>query len=512
MDNRDWMSAQCDRICDYLHSIPDLPQEFLERRNLKAISMKQFLLIVNHLFRQIGGSRFKLGANYIEDIMKTMAELEYPFTISKSILKTPNVPHSINHIIVLIGWLIQRAPQPFSPQKRDTNLLPEFHSFEYQDFFFDKVQEGFSLWNLKKEQEFEAIVEELTDKLVVARTHGLNQQQVWEKIAELEQGIEEVENRTMQKNRDHSLDSMAKSLHEQQLLRKSLYHDVKCAKELESKVGDEYYTRQEDYYARVNKYEHLKQEIEAQQLSVEDRDEIISSIGANKNLLTARRLAVSVLEHTSYDHQIAVSRLIKRKFNLISDLNTKLHQFSDSLKPFIQFTAPELDLKTENYQDLQQQLHSIKAMLADVLARQASLSSHLNEEKSKLEHQLADLQIQHTSIEMSLREWSDRYEQLQRQRDTVVNEMVNSQSSHKHRETRANLEAEIVRVEEQCEQNRQAIEKLTHDKQKLMVENLERCQDVLRRKQLQVNTIKEQVEQAELVIANVERNIGRANE
>lgn len=111
LENREWMMAQCERILDYLETVHDLPKEFVERRNLKAMSTKQFLVIMNHLFRQIGGSRYKLGTNFIEDIIKTMAELEYPYTINKSMLKTPNVPHSINHVIVLIGWLVQLAPR-----------------------------------------------------------------------------------------------------------------------------------------------------------------------------------------------------------------------------------------------------------------------------------------------------------------------------------------------------------------------------------------------------------------
>ncbi|XP_058465016.1 uncharacterized protein LOC131438777 [Malaya genurostris] len=515
VENRDWMTAQCERICDYLETIPDLPQDFVERRNLKAMSTKQFLVIVTHLFRQIGGSRYKLGANFLDDIMKTMNELEYPYTISKSMLKTPNVPHSINNIIVMIGWLVQLAPRvdkKITPLQRDLHVSDDFPSTEYQEFFFEKAEDGFGLWNLKKEEEFSGIVEELTDKLVAARTNGLTQQQVWQRISELEQKLQEFNDQSIQQTREQSMDGINRTIEEQQQLKKKLQGEVKALQNEANQAEEEYYRHQEEFYALMKKMEQLKKEIEAQQLSAGERDELIGTIAANKNLLTAKRLAVSTLEHTCFEHQIAVSRLIKQKFTLISNLNTRLSQFADSLKPMIEYSAPVIDLKTENYTDLLTDLRSIKSQIATVLSQQSTIYSSLNDRKAQLEQQMSDLQIQHISLEKSLQESTGRYEQLQKQRDDIVQQLSsvsveNTQASHRKQEECDQKDRKVTELQQQCEQNRRAVEKLTYDKQRLMVENLEKCQEILNEKKRMQKEMTDMVERLEAEYAGIERDL-----
>ncbi|XP_019931996.3 kinetochore protein NDC80 homolog [Aedes albopictus] len=516
VENREWMMTQCERICDYLETIPDLPQEFVERRNLRSMSTKQFLVIMNHLFRQIGGNRYKLGTNFIDDIMKTMAELEYPYTVNKSMLKTPNVPHSINHIIVMIGWLVQLAP-PVNHEipllKRDVDLVEEFPGCEFQNFFFEKVQDGFSVWNLQKMDEYGAVVEELTDKLVEARTNGLNQRQVRERISQLEQECQDLNNRTIQQCREQSMDAFVETIQDQQVLKKKLQEELKTIQKQASKIEKEYYLRQDDYYVREKGLEELKQQIKAQQVDITERDEIINTITTNKNLLTAKRLTVSNLEQSSYDHQIAVSRLIKQKYNVISSLNTNLHRMANNLKPLIHFEAPMLDLKTENYAELHQDLLNLKVHLDRVLSEQTSIYSQLNEEQCALERQLSDVQIRYNTLEKSLQEAISRYEQLKKQREILIQQLnaisaENSQASARKDDERIQKEREIVQLREQCEQNEKAIAKLTVEKQKLMAQNLEECHQILTEKKRLQKEVTKKIEAMEAVIADIERELG----
>lgn len=516
LENREWMMAQCERICDYLETIPDLPQEFVERRNLRAMSTKQFLVIMNHLFRQIGGNRYKLGTNFIDDIMKTMIELEYPYTINKSMLKTPNVPHSVNHIIVMIGWLVQLVPpinHEISHLKRDVDLVDEFPNCEFQNFFFAKVQDGFSVWNLQKMDEYGAVVEELTDKLVEARTNGLNQRQVQDRIGQLEQEYQDLNNRTVQQGREQSMDAFVETIQDQQELRKKLQEEVKTIQKQANKLDKEYYLRQDDYYAREKSLEELKQQIKIQQVDATERDEIINTISTNKNLLTAKRLTVSNLEQSSYDHQIVVSRLIKQKYNVISNLNTSLHKMANTLKPLINFEAPMLDLKTENYEELYLNIQNIKTQLQRVLSEQASIYSQLNEEQCTLERQLSDLQIRYTSVEKSLQETITRYEQLKKQRGELIDQLntisaENAQASQRKDDERLQRTREIQELQERCEQNKKAIEKLTIEKQKLMAQNLEECHHILTEKKRIQKEVTEKIEAMEAVIADIERELG----
>ncbi|XP_055602200.1 kinetochore protein NDC80 homolog isoform X2 [Uranotaenia lowii] len=514
VENREWMAAQTERICDYLGTITDLPQEFVERRNLKAMTINQFLMIMKHLFRQIGGSRYKI--NNIDDIMKTMVELEYPYTVNKSMLKTPNVPHSFGHIIVLLGWLVQLVPaqQQLPPLKRDTALLEGIASIEYQEFFLEQVQEGFELWNAKKEDEFEALIDELTDKLVVARTNGLNQAEVRKRTAELERDLQDIVDRTVREGREQSMDGLVKLIHEQQQKKKKLQDEIKTLQKQVNKVEEEYFVKQENYYAREKKLDELKQEIKSQQLAAFERDELIAKLSANKNMLTAKKLAVSTLEHASFDHQIAISRAIQQKTSMFSELNTKLHNFSNHLKPFIDFEPPTIDLKTENYLELQHQLTETKAKVYDILDQQSSMYKSMNEGKSQLEHQLSDLATKHATIERALEETTTRHEQLVKLRDTILGQLseVNveiSQATHRKDTEQVEIDRSIAELSEQLDRNVKAIEQLTIQKQKLMHEKLEECQAVLQKKKDSQQALIEKVRQIEAVVAGVERELGR---
>lgn len=398
------------------------------------------------------------------------------------------------------------------PLKQDVTVSEDFPSPQYQALFYKKAEQGFSLWNLKKEDEFEAIVENLTDEFVIARTKGLNQQQVSDKVLQLEKELQEINNRSVQQGREQSMDGLSETIQQQQQLKKKLSTELKCMQKEANKTEEKFYQNQEEFYALMKKMDQLKLDIKSQQLSAEERDELMASIAANKSLLNAKRLAVSTLEHTYFEHQIAISRLIKQKFTLISNLNTRLHQFADSLKTMINFTPPTLDIKTENYVELLQDLQAIKAQVETILNQQSVIYGQLNEQRMRLEQQLSDLQIQYNAIEKSLEEVNARYQQLQQQRDDIVSQLSstsaeNCQTTHRKEVERSEMDKKIAELQQQCEQNRKAIGKLNYDKQKIMVEKLEQCQEILTEKRRLQKEMTELVENMETEVAGMEREL-----
>lgn len=393
-------------------------------------------------------------------------------------------------------------------------MLEDFPSPEYQEFFLEKAQEGFNLWNLKKEDEFGGLMEQLTDGLVIARTGGMDQEQVNRKINELERELQEIDNQTVQHDRKQSLDSLEKAIHDQQQMHKKISEELKTIQKQAAKMEEEYYRRQQEYYALVNQTEALKGEVDSQQFNAERRGALIKSITTNKSLVTAKRMAVSTLEHNSHEHQITVSRLIKQKCDLFSTLNTQLYQFSDSLRPTIDFIPPNIDLKSQNYVELHKNLIAIREMLAEVLSRQSAELLKLNAQKSKLEHDISDTQIKHTSVEKSIQEATVRYESLLKQREAIVAQLGEisaneCKASQRQEEDGLQLGVELTRLREQCEQNRKAVERLTQEKQTLMVENLEKSQRVLNEKKRLQKEMADQIAELEAVMASVENEVSR---
>jgi hypothetical protein len=93
----------------------------LLRNGIKSMSTKQFVVVIIHFIKLIAGNRCHIAAeNYVDSVSAALADLEYPYTVNKSWLKTPNAPHSYNQLVVLFSWLLGFV--------QEENFIEEFES------------------------------------------------------------------------------------------------------------------------------------------------------------------------------------------------------------------------------------------------------------------------------------------------------------------------------------------------------------------------------------------------
>uniref|UniRef100_A0A182Y2E7 Kinetochore protein NDC80 n=1 Tax=Anopheles stephensi TaxID=30069 RepID=A0A182Y2E7_ANOST len=497
------------QIFDYLAqaNVPDLPKEFIDRGNIKAMSMKQFLIIIAHLLRQIGGSRYKIGANFIEDIMKAITELQCPFTVNKSMLKTPSAPHSIQQVVTMLCWLIQLAAPPVLPSEWTPHYqqAPDFPSPEYTQFFFQSAIESFHLWNLKREEEFGAQVEAMADRLVAEKTGGMSLEQVRSRTEQIRKQLETIDtDRSKGQTREQSFDGIQREVQEKQRVVKQLAETTKQLAKQYERQEREYYQRQDQYYDYENAIQKVKEQLARQQMTTKERDELQTIIAHCRNLIAAKRNAIACLDDESSDYQITLSRLIKQKIHFTSELNTKLYNFSNAIKPDIQFTPIEISLTSGNYPELEQTLLALEQQLTDVFVQYHELYVRCSQQKLRLEQQVSDVQMTISPLETKIAKLTDRLQQLQQQRETIVRELgevaekVNDRDPH-HQRTKE-LDVAIEKVRTQLEGNRKAIEKLTHDKQQLMEEGLERCRQALEERHRKLAAYRQHVESCETIM------------
>ncbi|XP_052894929.1 uncharacterized protein LOC128302209 [Anopheles moucheti] len=497
------------QIFDYLSqaNIPDLPKEFIERANIKAMSMKQFLIIIAHLLRQIGGTRYKIGANFIDDIMKAITELQCPFTVNKSMLKTPSAPHSIQQVVTMLSWLIQlAAPAALSSEwAPNYDHASEFPSADYTQFFFQSAIESFHLWNLKREEEFGAQVEAMVDRLVADKTGGLSQEQVRVRTEEIRKQLKAIDSdRSQGKTREQSFDGVQREVLEKQRLVKQMSEETKRLSKQYEHLEHEYYQRQDQYYDCENAIRKVKEQLAHQQMTTRERDDLRALIAQGRNLIVAKRNAITSLDEESSDHQITLSRLIKQKINFISELNTKLYNFSNAVKPDIQFTPIEISLTSGNYPELERTLHSLEQHLTDVFRQYRDLYLRLTQQKLHLEQQVSDVQLTISPLESKIAKQTEWLQQLQQQRETIARELVALAQRVNERETHQQqvkeLDLNVKQVRKQLESNRKAIEKLNHDKQQLMEEGLERCRQSLDERRRKLAMLQTHVEGCEAIM------------
>ncbi|XP_058066194.1 WD repeat-containing protein 87 [Anopheles bellator] len=500
-------------VFDYLAvaNIADLPREFVERGNMKSMSMKQFLIIVAHLLRQIGGSRYKIGANFVEDIVRAITELQCPFTINKSMLKTPTAPYSMGPIVSLLTWLIQLAPQPRSEAEWAPTLVKaeEFPSTDFTRFFYQSSIECFHLWNMKREEEFEAKVETVVDRLVACKTGGLTQAEVQQRTEQIVRQLEAIGKESgMGPTREQSLDGVQREIAERMREESRLVEEVKRLSKQVSKQEQQQYRRQDEYYDCESAIHKLKEELAQQQMTIRQRDEMCCTIALKERLIAAKHNALHCLEEASSDHQIKLSHMIQQKIDGLTMLNTQLHNFANALESDITFTPMELNRLMESRpEELAAALSDLDQQLNDVFNQQRQLFLKLSAEKCLYERQVNDAQLMLAPLEMAVAEQSERLAKLHKQRDAIMVEfgslatrIAETKVSRKKEE---DLALRIEQIKANLARNENAIEKLGRHKQQLMQNALMSCQRAISEKDHKRATLVAQLDHCEAIMKKI---------
>uniref|UniRef100_A0A182SQR1 Uncharacterized protein n=1 Tax=Anopheles maculatus TaxID=74869 RepID=A0A182SQR1_9DIPT len=326
--------------------------------------------------------------------------------------------------------------------------------------------------------------------------------------------------RSKGQSRTQSFDGIQREVQEKQRIEKQLAEETKQLAKQYERQEREYYQRQDQYYDYENAIQKVKQQLARQQMTTKERDELQTVIAHYRNLIAAKRNAIACLDNESSDYQITLSRLIKQKINFISELNTKLYNFSNSIKPDIQFTPIEISLTSGNYPELEQTLLALEQQLADVFAQYRQLYMRFSQQKLHLEQQVSDVQVTIAPLESKIAKLTERLQNLRQQRETIARELCALVDRVNDRETslqRTNeLDASMEKVRTQLESNRKAIEKLTEEKQQLMDEGLERCRQAVEERHRKLAAYREYVDSGETIMKQLvdvcSRNAEKASE
>lgn len=168
MEDKKWIQAQISRVAEDLIHIDGLPKDFVQKGNLRTISVSQFILIASYYLRYMGVKVQMDSTNFAEETMKILADLDYPYTITKSSLKTPNAKHSNVHIIVLLSWLAESCIPP-GENILEYDESEQFVDQEFLKLFVDQLKVGFELWNKGQEDELEKLQKALMEEYLLKR-------------------------------------------------------------------------------------------------------------------------------------------------------------------------------------------------------------------------------------------------------------------------------------------------------------------------------------------------------
>lgn len=165
------------RVTERIRNVRELGNDFVTKGGLKAMTVREFIVIINHIVKQIN-PKANLTANYSDELHKFLVQMEYPFSVNKSWFKTPNAPHSINHIVVMLDFLLDYLPwEEDSQYTHDYDALSrtakgeDFPSAEYTHHFRQQLRDMYHLWDTANESEAK-FKQELKTDLIKAKSNG----------------------------------------------------------------------------------------------------------------------------------------------------------------------------------------------------------------------------------------------------------------------------------------------------------------------------------------------------
>lgn len=341
IDDREAMTRMDARVFNYLINSGVLSGKDTVK-NLKSMSYKQFLAAMAHLLGSVLHST--TAAENIDEIHKQLTQLECPFTINKSWLKTPTANHAFNHILITMNWLLNFI-EPESVTETvlivpdiDYHLEPGFTNVAFQSQFFDSAGSVFQFWDKGDDAQFENVVQEQADCLVNNKSHGKfkNISEVALALEKLTTEYETLEAKVKPTVESEKLQNKETSIKDLKKKIKSL-DIVISGSEAESQIlKNRIKDIKETQSQKMSEIEKLECQIKSQVMTVEEKQKIMESnflLQIEINELQKNLNKVKAEQEACF---IERARLINLKTQKINDVYNLMYK----LIPFIK-TIPE---------------------------------------------------------------------------------------------------------------------------------------------------------------------------
>ncbi|XP_070152526.1 kinetochore protein NDC80 homolog [Polyergus mexicanus] len=163
--------------------------------SLKPITLNIFVEVSNFLLKFLDIKQDITTKTYIEEIPKCAKKLHYPGMISKSWLKTANVPHSWPNVLGWIGWLVEACQvRELALNRYQLETLP-FVGTEQQaqsnKLEFIALLECYKVWNDEKLDEEAELLEKYQQDIINQK--GISKEDITQAQKELEKNNSKLE-------------------------------------------------------------------------------------------------------------------------------------------------------------------------------------------------------------------------------------------------------------------------------------------------------------------------------
>ena len=436
---------------------------------------------------------------YADDISKYLTELGYPYTFNKSMLKTPNADHSINHIITMMAWLLPLTECTDTLDESEISYLPsnDFSNPDFTQYFCQQAGNAFVLWNEKRDDEFEQAVDNICDEMAKSGT-GKVLKSLEKETESLEKELNELNKRNEHvSSRKKSFLDVEKELKEVQESKRMAVENCRIKEKIHSQLQSTSQNLQVQIETLQNAIVEVKNILKTQAMSVENRLEILTSSTEKRNILQAKKKSVCDLERMSSEKQVSISRFLKEKLDLLRDVNNYIIQLKGDLKNLIDFKVNPLQMQfsDEEVDNLAKVFRETDKIHTEMKEKYAKETNQLNHTLVKLEQARMDSQKELEDLEMQQQEWNTKRDQLHKDHMDATAE--SRQKLDELQKILDEMKTKNNGFEEAIKRNEQTINVLRNQTEMMIKSNLKFMHEKLEEKKQSVKEKAQKVKEME---------------
>lgn len=482
---------------------------------LKSMTSKQFLLIISYFVKSITGKDMAAlfpKIDPLDGIIKLLRDLGCPYIINKSMLRTPNAPHTFDQIVVLMLWLSEYIIIPRKVSDVGHMSTEEFTcdeqlpNNEYTARFSQAMQKGFQLWNGESD-EFAALQDQLVDDFIAAK--------LGDKVrsaSELNDMTDKLKSKTRQlecyqiampdeqhfarvRNEFESLDQM----------KKNLWQELDENRQTLDAIGMVWKTKEADLKQKQEKLKSIKHQIATQCVTVDEFKELGHKITVAKNAVSAVEQEVQLLR----DEEVAASTLHARLLKKVSDAIPKLNQHSKQIIEMVEQSQLPIGDRTLMFglflkpNPTMEQIEEINKKLSSILTLVNIHKYSIQSNIKKANDQLELLRFKENAMQKEQHKLQESFDAVSLRKQTIEKKIETKERKFKHTlaiaiEQLQKMRAEYEDIETRITDIQNRSEQLMDENETILVKGEKKMADLKAQKEHildQMNLFEEELDE-----------------
>lgn len=445
LTDKAFQHQEIQKITSFLSTYSDGQSLAPKGINLKQLTTKLFVDIVNHLLGFFDTNTCINMTNYVTEIPLIMKRWQYPGNLNTSWLKTVNTPHVFPHVLGLLSWLVSQASfmmktdmdvvlqEALQCDDGSDEVFPHGNTVLYMNHLLTQ----YCLWSkndhIAEEREEKRFIEDLRNR------NGVGE----DEMREIEEDVRNLE----AQHDDPKEKAEIEAAMEEERKYKVCLNDYNLILDYKNRMDEHLNATEteleetrtaikngmEALHALQNRIMDLKEKIGKQVMSAQERDDLIKQCGEIASSIRENEEYIAVVSNQIYADDLEMARkgtTVKKK----TQAYNKIIVTESCWLPDLQVLKDDVNILHKGAEE-----------------ELAKIETHARKLKSDLEKKIADLtsQIKHL-----------KSDQLQAEESKIIAVRELKQYEEKVKQISDNVSASKLRNSEEASEMKKTIDSL----------------------------------------------------